>query len=347
MFFSAKFFDNLRQKTGGIHMKIKNIKFITGVAATVIGMNVQLVFSAVPINTPEELKDRILELPAGKVYIDEAHVRLTPGNMRPEHVEILRHALENPGYLITELELVQCDPKIFRSISEVLKDNSTLKKLSLVDCSINAEDAKLLSEILKTKITLTTLNLSCNNIGVLGAQYISEALKTNRTLTTLDLSFSDIGILGTHYISEALKINRTLTTLDLSYNNIGDLGAQHISKALQINGTLTTLGLTGNYIETLGGHCISEALDENSKTTLTTLDLAQNDIATFKIPPNSELTTLFLGDNNIRGDGVRQLAEKLSNNTTLTSLNISGNGVPENMIVKALRNNTTITQLSY
>ena len=118
---------------------------------------------------------------------------------------------------------------------------------------LGIDGAQCLAEALKTNITLKKLNLRCNTLCGQGAMFLSEALKVNKGLTLLDLGFNYIGIQGSRYLSEALRVNSVLSGLNLrAFNGINDEGAALFAEALKFNknSSLTDLDLRDNEINT-------------------------------------------------------------------------------------------------
>jgi len=120
------------------------------------------------------------------------------------------------------------------------------------------------------------------------------------TITELDLSCNKLGVIGCQVIAGVLLTNRTLKRLNLSRNTIVGLSRVH-------NETI------GSY-SIVGVSALCEALKVNG--TLTYLDISLNYLGGLQ----------ELGDEGF-GDVSILLEEMLSVNTSLQSLNISGNNL--------------------
>ncbi|KAF7686293.1 hypothetical protein HF521_015655 [Silurus meridionalis] len=72
------------------------------------------------------------------------------------------------------------------------------------------------------------LSLRNNHIGEDGARLISLALC--KSLLSLNLAFNAVGNVGATYLAQGLRLNRTLLYLSLANNHIGDAGAAQLAQ---------------------------------------------------------------------------------------------------------------------
>ena len=239
-------------------------------------------------------------------------------------------------------------------LTDVLKSNTTVIKLTLCDNDIDDAGAAGLANALKFNTTLSVLNLSENCIGDAGAANLADALESNKTLTELNLTINGIGDAGAANLADALKSNKTLSELNLRNNYIREAGAERLADTLKSNKTLTDLNLRNNSIRKAGAECLADALKSNQ--TLTKLNLHQNYIQDAgaerladALKSNKTLTKLDLGYNYIRDAGAERLADALKSNKTLTKLNLRENGIREagaERLADALKSNKTLTKLN-
>uniref|UniRef100_A0A3Q3WRW4 Uncharacterized protein n=1 Tax=Mola mola TaxID=94237 RepID=A0A3Q3WRW4_MOLML len=141
------------------------------------------------------------------------------------------------------------DEQIVRVLQKMLPSLSKLQSLHcrsfvLADpsCppSVTLEDNILPEQsyhhLLCEDSTLTHLSLRNNRIGDEGARLIGSALSTaksaNRKLLSLNLAFNSIGDAGAAHIAQGLRLNRALLILSLSNNQIGDSGAARLAAIL-------------------------------------------------------------------------------------------------------------------
>ncbi|KAG0294741.1 hypothetical protein BGZ97_004993, partial [Linnemannia gamsii] len=207
--------------------------------------------------------------------------------------------------------------------------------------------------------TLTTLVLPSNSIRGNGAQALAEALKTNKTLTTLALDNNQIGDNGAKALAEALRTNKTLITLTLIINKIGDNGAQALAEALKTNKTLATLDLGNNWWLKDNGVQAIKALKTGQ--TLAPLNLASKSIREIRELRDSGvllLEALKNGDTvisasksirayrKLRDDGAKALAEALTTNSTVATLDLENNKIGDDgakALAEALKTNSMVT----
>ncbi|KAL1504242.1 hypothetical protein AB1Y20_010651 [Prymnesium parvum] len=187
----------------------------------------------------------------------------------------------------------------------------------------------------------TSLDLSGNRIGDEGTNEVAAALTTNTTLTSLRLSGNDIGAEGLREVAAALKTNTTLTSLDLSGNGIGAEGAREVAAALKTNTTLTSLDLSVRRLP-LRSHLLRPHPTPSTRPhTPAPPPLRPHHLH----PPITSRTA----DNRIGAKGAKEVAAALKTNTTLTSLNLSGNDIGAEgakEVAAALKTNTTLTSLN-
>ncbi|KYQ92241.1 SH3 domain-containing protein [Tieghemostelium lacteum] len=132
------------------------------------------------------------------------------------------------------------------SLCDTLKLNQSLKYLDISENDLYDNGANSLSKNLNYS-KLTHLDVSCNAITSEGLNPILNALCTNQTLTYIDLSSNLIesnSIIP--MLSEFLKSNHFLQTLKLSNSNLTDSHMEFISNGLLFNKTLTTLDISKN-----------------------------------------------------------------------------------------------------
>ena len=235
---------------------------------------------------------------------------------------------------LTSLSLsdIKTTHRSVKSITEILRVNSTLKDLKFKGNKVGVGGAKLIAESLKVNTTLKLLSLSRNNIKEPCGRLLSDALKVNGTLKSLSLAKNSLGAHGAQLLSEGLRVNTSLTHLNLSGNSIGDKGAESIAKTIQMHASLTCLKLSQNSIGDPGANKVSEALKDN--VSLEYLDLSSNAIGTAgaesiaeALKSNATLTTLAICSNVIGDNGAQSLCEALKINATLASLYVSDNNI--------------------
>jgi hypothetical protein len=162
-----------------------------------------------------------------------------------------------------------------------------------------AEGITAITDALRVNGGLTKLSLAENELGEEGTKAIGEALEQNKTLKELDISKfphrgsgSNIGgSAGAKHVAKMLGVNGALTTLNLSSNEIGGHwdrskqqmvstpeGPKAIADALLVNGGLTALDLSSNDLKDEGVRAVCEAIQSNKETKLASLNFKDNGI---------------------------------------------------------------------
>lgn len=161
---------------------------------------------------------------------------------------------------------------------------ASLQSLNLTSSLINRLDISS-SQVLQTFIQ-SVLDCSASSPRILHVSYNSltgpldgmgKALSTNTTLTELHLDHNRLDCAAAGELAKGLQANRALEVLQLASNLIGDQGASKLAHALVHNRSLRTLALSRNQIGSAGGQALIDALWIHKNTSLTTLDLEQNE----------------------------------------------------------------------
>ena len=251
-----------------------------------------------------------------------------------------------------------------------LKSNRTVTSVDLSGNLLRAEGAMYIAETLETNPTVVSLDVSNNYIGNEGAEHIRSALQqSGRRLGSLNLGSNDIPHGQMQAIAmmdrcdvlcavpvRALREN-ALTQLDLAGKSSGGEGAVVLSMSLVHNTSLKQLKFGGD-------HQVSEPV--TMETCMTEADFSNKDllasgatiIAAF-LPKCQALTSLNLSINNLVPNysggkydfsGIEALSAALADNTTLLSLDISGNWLKAEgaqHVAKALSTNETLGSLTF
>ncbi|KDO25811.1 hypothetical protein SPRG_08754 [Saprolegnia parasitica CBS 223.65] len=121
-----------------------------------------------------------------------------------------------------------------------------------------------------------------------------------------------------------LKSSTSISSIDVSDNGLGDDDMPALCAALRINTSLTRLVLTRNGLSARSLRCLALALQDNMDGSLLSLDLSYNPL----LAASSQL-----------------LADCLSVNETLTSLNVAATHVVESIVLSGLWRNYTLHEL--
>ncbi|TRY65114.1 hypothetical protein DNTS_009669 [Danionella cerebrum] len=130
------------------------------------------------------------------------------------------------------------DDLIHRVLSRTLPALSDLQCLQMSRIGLTDHAFTIIKNtvLLCMNLRLTDISLRNCRIGEEGARLIGSALSTknsaDKSLVSLNLTFNKIGDAGAMYLAQGLRFNRSLLCLSLSYNHIGDTGATHLAEVL-------------------------------------------------------------------------------------------------------------------
>lgn len=244
-------------------------------------------------------------------------------------------------------------------IEDILKSYSKPVNLSIYPRYEKFPTSIINAIKINTNAKINTLSLTNIRMGETGDIEMAELLKINSSITSLDLSGCDFYYNYAQHIMESLKINNTLKRLNLRGINIHDKGIINIIDMLKSNCSITYLNL-GSIV--IGYELINEILktvqtsknikilylnDNNSDINNYTDNVTDEIVNT--IISNDSLKFLDLSKNNLRYDSIIKIAESLSKNECLTTVDLSDNlSLSDNEtknIIKALQNNFSLTDI--
>ncbi|XP_053196929.1 leucine-rich repeat-containing protein 45 [Scomber japonicus] len=163
-------------------------------------------------------------------------------------------------------------------LARAFQRDTVFTEVSLSDCMLSEEGAKVLLTGLFDNTTVKVLDLKGNNLRSTGAEVLGKLLARNKTLRRLVLEWNALGVWDEAFslFCDGLASNSTLTHLDLRNNQINHHGASELALALKHNSNLEVLDLRWNNIGLLGGRSLLEALHKNKN--IVQLEMAGNNI---------------------------------------------------------------------
>jgi len=215
----------------------------------------------------------------------------------------------NNNKSITTLNFYHMDQlcgQIFTMLGPFFKNNNNLDVLTIEECILGAEGARLLAlAIGSCKKSLQHVTLLNSNIADEGMVDIITALDMHTNLKYLDLDGNRLHKNGCIALLTLLTCSTTeLETLDLGNVLLDDEGIDVLVPALKNCRNLDTLRLCGNpAITTKGWQQLVSILDS----------------------PNVNITDLDAKDNNVGDEVVTSFASFLRNNSSLTNLGLDSN----------------------
>merc|ERR1719499_2025718 len=118
-----------------------------------------------------------------------------------------------------------------KSVANLLAQKKEMSGINLEGNDLTHIGARLLATALKDNKTVRTLSLKCNQIGDLGAKALAEVIETT-AIQVLDLSCCDIGTAGWTALCVKLSGNEHIIDLSLANANLQGYELIHCWKML-------------------------------------------------------------------------------------------------------------------
>ena len=208
----------------------------------------------------------------------------------------------------------------------------------------------ILFNVLTHLKTLQRLDIWVNNMkecafDIKECEDLQEMLKTNNSLQYLKIGWNILNGFTTEHIAVGLVHNHSLKELDISMNNICSVGATSIFRALVNNTTLESLNMSWNKLQSTP---YSPSLPTSPSNTSSLSPPSQ-----LLAQPTPALSTahclpLSLSCTPHDGGVGAAMADMLSQNSTLTELNVSECGLTLQSCVsifKVLKHNSSLKKL--
>jgi Ran GTPase-activating protein (RanGAP) involved in mRNA processing and transport len=234
-------------------------------------------------------------------------------------------------------------------LSEAIGKNNTLKYIHINGVNFSPEVCKTIGDGLSKNTSIEKLEMCYNNsLRAEGISILFSSLKINKTLQSLFFNDNLLKKEGSKILSGYIKDNPNLKELYIEKNDIGDEGLFYIANSLKNNKSLEILNLSDNHITAVGLKSLSSALEQISQNYEKNFEI-KNDFnminifiedkreKTYTSNNNSKslcnLKKLFLRNNSFNNnEGSKIIGEIVKNNKTLNFLDISNNGLSENLI---------------
>uniref|UniRef100_A0A7S1Y5N2 Uncharacterized protein n=1 Tax=Grammatophora oceanica TaxID=210454 RepID=A0A7S1Y5N2_9STRA len=221
------------------------------------------------------------------------------------------------------------------------------KKMSTGCRGMGESSAKAMATSLRKCTWLCTLDLTNQNtIGDEGAIAFANALKENSTLQELFLGGNLITDRGAQaFVDLLVDANCTLQIIDLTDNNVSQDVLEKMNVLLARNRNGSPMGqVAGLFMRLNSNDPALKHLYVNDKEIG---NKASKRLAE-ALSKNTYVTTIDISSNNIGDIGAISFGEMLRENTTLQSLNLKNNYITSSggqSILTALHHNSTVTEL--
>ena len=212
-----------------------------------------------------------------------------------------------------------------RVLSDILRQFSCIRELSLAKNHLSDMEIRQLSYALQQNTGLVTLDIRLNNIGSDGSSHLAESLRRNCSLRTLNVTSTGLTGIGCSQLVKGLSRNVSLTELDIGFNEVHDSGCRAVAEVIGNNFNIKRLRMRDNGITWHGAQWLFRALKKNSR-----------------------LVSLDLSSNNLGDDCTEIITEALLCNRTLRELNLEKCCLAKKVtyfLARALKTNTSLKYL--
>jgi len=202
------------------------------------------------------------------------------------------------------------------SVDLTLEQHSPVS-MDFSGCILSKSAVQLLAELIQNGFPLQGLILNQNPVHNDGAMVLGNSLRNKLCqLQTLQLVNCSIKSSGGNSIMSSLETNQSLTLLNLSDNILNDDHSHQFGSlcgaVLSSNSTLTSLNLS---------HTLLYTITDDFKEGLTR---------------NQSLTHISFANNRLGPAGLRQVLQVLSENNIISSMDLSGTRLTEEVVLEML-----------
>jgi len=246
-----------------------------------------------------------------------------------ECVEFTRGAYYNDGRIDMCKQVVGHD--WIGELVDSVKNNPHVEHFLLGNNIVGDEGASKIAALIKSKSSpaIKTYYLAGNCFTARGAAQLGNALKQNNSIESLWLKRNPLKAEGVGQIAQMLEVNRGLRTLDLVNVGMLDAGTKILFNSLKQNRSLRTLYIDANGITAEGAGYIADYFEYLKQT------------------QQKGLTGLFMAMNRLGDEGVKIIADAISDYPHLQRLDFSSNRIQNSGLAVLLKQIDTLPQLIY
>lgn len=281
--------------------------------------------------------------------------------------DILKTIIEN-GKPIGRLDMsnIQIGHRILAGGNNMFKRVlNYVKELNLKNPARGLRLGNLVSKALAKNTSVTLLNFEGADLDTENVKTFIKNLKTNTTLSDLRIGYNcDETVDGTciEELPELVRGNTNLTNLSVInlFKNNPTSGVDHLTSVVRATTALRSLNVNYNRFHDVDTQKLNAFVTAvEACTTLTDLDIGNNRLAVpekiatiYRLLENTNLDRLDIAGVGERGVMLSrehnvQIANRIENNSTLISLNISSIYFDPDIIIGALCRNSSLTELDF
>ena len=244
-------------------------------------------------------------------------------------VEFTRGAYYNDGRIDMCKQVVGRD--WIGELVDSIKDNTNVEHFLLGNNIVGDRGASKIAGLIESESSpaIKTYYLAGNCFTAEGAAELSNALKQNHLVESLWLKRNPLKAEGVGQIAQMLEVNQGLQTLDLVNVGMLDAGAKLLFNSLKQNRSLRTLYIDANGIGIEGARYIADYFEYLKQT------------------KQKGLTGLFMAMNRLGDEGIKIIANAISDYPYLKRLDFSSNRFQNSGLKVLLEKINTLPQLIY
>ena len=280
--------------------------------------------------------------------LEEIH--LNDNNLGIGSLEVAKALQQITSLQVLSLSNTQLPKEVSIDLALAIESNQNLKSLAIHGNNMATSMNNILLALSKVS-SLRILYFQGNQLNDDAGELLAPVILNNKFLKDLRLRNNNIGK-GMMQVVKSLQQMTSLELLDLGNNSIPKEVCNEIAVAIEVNNNLEKLWLHNNMF------CTSINVILNALCKLSTLKVLNldNNLMTqengqtlaFIITHNTGLEELHLNNNNL-GIGSLEVAKALQQITSLKSLNLGNNEVPQKItdqLAIAIESNNSLEQLS-
>ena len=216
-------------------------------------------------------------------------------------------------------------------VKHCLKYRTPIKELLIHNNLINIEGSKSIAELIKDNSFLKKLNISSNPILSKGINIICESITNYKNiLNELLISYTDCNDYSVDKIINMLKRNKTLEVFTFIGNKFSNKGTDQILSVLRYNKTLKKISLGSKYINSNAFNNLPKYLSFNKRLLILEIKSSKlgNEIL-LKLSKiflyNNTLVNIFLVDNSLSFEEIVHFGQFMIKNKNINIVKVMFN----------------------
>ena len=253
------------------------------------------------------------------------------------YLDISKNEISSEGFLFAE---------------SFLKSISSLHTLNLEQNLLGSKGMILLSDFLSSNTSIRTLNIAYNGIQEEGIANLSSLIAKNTKFISLFVGGNYICDKGLKNLIKYLQEGSKISYLFLDNNNITMKGAEYLAELISYHPFIRAINLKNNKISDEGVIMLFNAIEKGTK--IISLDLTNTNITNKSIDRmaiafkgKKTIGSITVNRHKLGNESCVSLGKFISSNESIIDLNLSKCGLAEGIekLFEQLSNNKTLTRI--